>query len=99
LAGAVWTPIAYAQVDIGIGLGIKGFTGAILGGLYPASGPLIGGVLLGLFEAFTAGYVSSHYEDALIFDLLILVLLLRPRGLLGGSHGSPLLPVYRCCSP
>ncbi len=88
LAGAVWSPIAYAQVDIGIGIGIKGFTGAILGGLYTAFGPLIGGVLLGLFEAFTAGYVSSHYEDALIFALLILVLLLRPRGLLGGSAGA-----------
>jgi len=88
LAGAVWSPIAYAQVDIGIGLGIKGFTGAILGGLYTTFGPLIGGLLLGLFEAFTAGYVSSHYEDALIFALLILVLLLRPHGLLGRSRGA-----------
>ncbi len=88
LAGAVFTPIAYAQVDIGIGLGIKGFTGAILGGLYTAFGPLVGGVLLGLFEAFTAGYISSHYEDALIFALLILVLLLRPQGLLGGSYSA-----------
>ncbi len=88
LAGAVWSPIAYAQVDIGVGLGIKGFTGAILGGLHSALGPLVGGVLLGLFEAFTAGYVSSHYEDALIFALLILVLLFRPQGLLGGAYSA-----------
>ncbi len=88
LAGAVWSPIAYAQVDIGVGLGIKGFTGAILGGLHSAFGPLVGGVLLGLFEAFTAGYVSSHYEDALIFALLILALLFRPQGLLGGAHSA-----------
>jgi branched-chain amino acid transport system permease protein len=88
LAGAVWSPIAYAQVDIGVGLGIKGFTGAMLGGLHTAYGPLVGGVLLGIFEAFTAGYVSSHYEDALIFGLLILALLLRPQGLLGGSSSA-----------
>jgi branched-chain amino acid transport system permease protein len=88
LAGAVWSPIAYAQVDIGVGLGIKGFTGAMLGGLHTAGGPLVGGVLLGIFEAFTAGYVSSHYEDALIFALLILALLFRPQGLLGGSYSA-----------
>ncbi len=88
LVGAVWSPIAYAQVDIGVGLGIKGFTGAMLGGLHTAYGPLVGGVLLGIFEAFTAGYVSSHYEDALIFALLILALLLRPQGLLGGANST-----------
>jgi branched-chain amino acid transport system permease protein len=86
LAGAVWSPIAYAQVDIGVGLGIKGFTGAMLGGLHTAYGPLVGGVLLGVLESFTAGYISSHYEDALIFALLILALLLRPQGLLGGAY-------------
>jgi branched-chain amino acid transport system permease protein len=88
LAGAVWSPIAYAQVDIGVGLGIKGFTGAILGGLHTAYGPLVGGVILGIFEAFSAGYVSSHYEDALVFALLILTLLFRPQGLLGGTYSA-----------
>jgi ABC-type branched-subunit amino acid transport system permease subunit len=88
LVGAVWSPIAYAQVDIGVSLGIKGFTGAILGGMATAYGPIVGGVVLAIFEALTAGYVSSHYEDALIFGLLILALVLRPQGLLGGSYSS-----------
>lgn len=88
LVGAVWSPIAYAQVDVGVAVGIKGFTAAILGGMQTAYGPLLGGVLLALFEAFTAGYVSSHYEDAFIFSLLILALLFRPQGLLGGSYSA-----------
>ncbi len=50
LGGAVWGPISLAQVDVGIGLGLKGFTAAALGGFSTAYGPIAGGLVLGLAE-------------------------------------------------
>lgn len=84
VAGAIWSPITYAQVDIGLGVALKGFTAGILGGLFSNYGPIVGGVLLALIESFTAGYVSSFYMDTITFGLLVAVLVLRPQGLLGG---------------
>ena len=84
LAGAVWSPISYAQVDVGLGVGLKGFTAAILGGINSTFGPILGGLLLAEVESFSAGYVSSAYQDTITFGLLVLVLVLRPQGLLGG---------------
>ncbi len=83
LGGAVWAPISLAQVDIGLGLGLKGFTAAALGGFATPYGPLVGGILLGLAEGFGNGFISSAYQDAITFSLLLLVLILRPQGLLG----------------
>jgi len=83
IGGAVWSPIAFAQVDIGIGLGIKGFIAAALGGLTVAYGPIAGGLLLGLVESIGAGFLSSAYQDAITYTLLLLVLIFRPQGLLG----------------
>ncbi|HXQ52657.1 MAG TPA: ABC transporter permease [Stellaceae bacterium] len=83
LGGAVWSPISLAQVDIGVGLGLKGFTAAALGGFSTASGPIAGGLLLGLAEGFGAGFVSSAYQDAITFTLLLVVLIARPQGLFG----------------
>ena len=85
LAGAIWSPISYVQVDVGLGVGLKGFTAAILGGINSSFGPILGGVLLAEVEAFSAGYISSGYQDTITFGLLLLVLLLRPQGLLGGA--------------
>lgn len=83
LGGAVWSPISLAQVDIGVPLGLKGFTAAALGGFSTAAGPIAGGLLLGLAEGFGAGFISSAYQDAITFTLLLVVLVLRPQGLLG----------------
>ena len=83
LGGAIWAPIAFAQVDIGIALGLKGFTAAALGGFGTAFGPIAGGILFGLVESMTAGFVSSAYQDAISYGLLLLVLIVRPQGLLG----------------
>ena len=83
LGGAIWAPIAFAQVDIGIALGLKGFTAAALGGFGTAFGPIAGGILFGLVESMSAGFVSSAYQDAISYGLLLFVLIVRPQGLLG----------------
>lgn len=83
LGGAVWSPISFAQVDIGIGLGLKGFIAAALGGFATTYGPIGGGLLLGVIESLGAGFISSAYQDAITFTLLLLVLVFRPQGLLG----------------
>jgi branched-chain amino acid transport system permease protein len=68
--------------DGGVMLGLKGFVAATLGGLGNSSGAVAGGLLLGLAEALTAGYISSEYKDAIPFVLILVVLTWRPQGLL-----------------
>ena len=63
--------------------GIKAFTAAVLGGIGSIPGAMLGGVLLGLIENFGASYISSVYKDAFAFIVLIIVLIIRPSGLLG----------------
>lgn len=83
--GAIWSPIYFAQVDVGLGLGLKGFAAAVIGGIGTGWGPIAGGAVLGLFEVMVGGYVSSAWQDAIVYGLMLLVLLLRPQGLLGGK--------------
>lgn len=83
LAGVLATPITLMSFDAGVGLALKGFAGAMLGGMGSPSGALVGGLLIGLIEAMTAGYVSSDYKDAVAFVVIIVVLFGRPRGLFG----------------
>ena len=68
---------------IGFMAGLKAFTAAVLGGIGSIPGAMLGGLLLGITEALTAGYFSSEYKDVVAFTLLILVLLLKPSGILG----------------
>jgi branched-chain amino acid transport system permease protein len=70
---------------IGFIAGIKAFTAAVLGGIGSIPGAVLGAMLLGWTESFATGYVSSDYEDVFAFVLLILILILRPSGLLGRS--------------
>jgi len=88
LAGVLVTPITTLSYDVGVLLGLKGFAGAILGGFGSFPGAIVGGVLLGLLESLTAGYLSSAYKDVLAFVVLLLVLFVRPNGLLGGPAKS-----------
>ena len=83
VAGLVVSPITFIQYDTGIPLAIKGFTACIIGGLGNPIGAMIGGIMLGILEAFAAGYLSSGFKNAITFVLLLSVLLLRPTGLLG----------------
>jgi branched-chain amino acid transport system permease protein len=73
------------QINFAIGFlaGIKAFTAAVLGGIGSIPGAVLGGFVLGWTESFAAGYVSSAYEDAFAFCLLVAILVVRPSGLLG----------------
>jgi len=88
LAGIVITPITMATYDMGLMLGMKGFVAAVLGGLTSVPGALLGGILLGVLESLGAGYLSSGYKDALAFLILILILFIKPDGLLGKIGGK-----------
>ena len=68
---------------IGFIAGIKAFTAAVLGGIGSIPGAVLGALVLGFTESFGTGYVSSDYEDAFAFILLILILIFKPSGLLG----------------
>ncbi|CAL8981987.1 High-affinity branched-chain amino acid transport system permease protein LivH [Rhodoplanes serenus] len=81
--GILLTPITMTSYDVGIMLGLKGFVAAVVGGLGSGPGAVIGGLLVGVIEALTAGYVSSAYKDAVPFVLIFVILFFMPRGLLG----------------
>jgi len=85
IAGLVVSPITFIQYDSGIPFAIKGFTACIIGGLGNPIGAMLGGIILGVLEAFAAGYTSSGFKNAIAFVLLVVVLLLRPAGLLGDT--------------
>jgi branched-chain amino acid transport system permease protein len=81
--GVLVAPITYTSYDVGILLGLKGFVAATLGGLGSGAGAIVGGLILGLAEAMTAGYISSAYKDATAFVLILLILFFMPQGLFG----------------
>ena len=83
--GGVLIASHMGQVNFGIGFlaGIKAFTAAVLGGIGSIPGAVVGGLVLGIAESFTTGYLSGNYEDSLAFALLILILIFRPDGILG----------------
>jgi branched-chain amino acid transport system permease protein len=83
IAGILITPITLTSYDVGTLLALKGFAAAMLGGMGSALGAVVGGLLLGLLEAFAAGYVSSNYKDAIAFLVILAVLFAMPRGLFG----------------
>lgn len=68
---------------MGVLTGLKAFVAAVLGGIGNIRGAVLGGLLIGLAEQLTAGYLSPDYRDAITFVILIFVLILRPEGLLG----------------
>ncbi|MCX5779614.1 MAG: branched-chain amino acid ABC transporter permease [Firmicutes bacterium] len=84
-AGGVMVGIYYNAVwpYMGMMAGMKAFAAAVLGGIGSVPGAMIGGLLLGVMEIMGVAYLSSSYKDAIAFAILILVLLIRPQGLLG----------------
>jgi branched-chain amino acid transport system permease protein len=75
----------YGLINYSIGYiaGIKAFTAAVLGGIGNIPGAMLGGIILGLIESMGAAYISSEYKDAFAFIVLIMLLLIRPSGILG----------------
>ena len=63
--------------------GIKAFTAAVFGGIGSIPGAMLGGILLGIIEIFAKAYISTQVSDAIVFAVLIIVLLVKPSGLLG----------------
>jgi branched-chain amino acid transport system permease protein len=89
LAGCVISPISMTQYDMGTSLAIKGFAAAILGGLGHPTAALLGGVLVGLAEAFSVmSGLPAAYKDATAFAILLIVLFLRPHGLFGSREAE-----------
>jgi branched-chain amino acid transport system permease protein len=84
-AGVLIAPLTLGVYDMGTMLGLKGFSAAIIGGLGSLLGGVLGGLILGVAEALATGFISSGYRDAVAFLLLLLVLFLRPQGLVGGD--------------
>jgi branched-chain amino acid transport system permease protein len=83
LAGIMFTPLTFVQVQLGSLFTFKGLTAAVIGGLGSARGAFLGGLVLGLVEQEALIYVRAGYRDAIAFGVLILVLMLRPAGLMG----------------
>jgi branched-chain amino acid transport system permease protein len=83
IAGIVYAPIAVLTFDMGNLIMLKGFTAALLGGLGLPSGAFVGGIALGLIEQFGTLMISSAYKDLVSFSILLLIILIKPAGLLG----------------
>ena len=87
LAGAagVMSGLLLYPIDqyMGVFAGLKGFTAAVLGGIGSIPGAMLGGFLLGIVEAMVTGYLNPTYADFLAFLILVIVLIVRPRGIMG----------------
>jgi branched-chain amino acid transport system permease protein len=82
IGGILIAPIALMQYQKGIPLAIKGIAGAVIGGLGSIWGALLGGLIIGLAEALSAGAIASYMTDVVVFVILMLVLFIKPEGLL-----------------
>jgi len=86
IGGVLVAPITFTSYDAGVVLGVKGFAAAALGGLGSGPGAIVGGLLLGVLEALTAGYLSAAYKDVVAYLAILLVFIFLPRGLFGGQR-------------
>ena len=84
-AGGILFGLDQAKIEplMGVMVGLKAFVAAVLGGIGSIPGAAVGGIVIGVAEQLTAGYLSADYRDAITFAILIGVLLLRPQGLFG----------------
>jgi len=90
IAGIIITPIIQMDYGRGTMLAIKGFGAAVVGGLGNSVGAIFAGILIGIIEAFGAGYISSHYMDAIALFFMLIVLFVKPSGIFGSSEASKL---------
>ena len=92
----------FTSFIIGFTAGLRAFTAAVLGGIGNIPGAMVGGVLIGLIEAFGGQFIATAWTDVIIFSILVLVLVFRPAGLFR-HHGSQQVlgthPVMPPCRP
>src|SRR5436190_23500981 len=88
-AAGVMTGLVFQNIQpyMGFGAGLKAFTGAVVGGIGSISGAMLGGMIIGVAEQLTIGYLSSAFQDVIVLSVLIVFMLFRPTGILG----SPVL--------
>lgn len=82
-AGIFIAPVTMVTYNMGFMLGVKGFVAAAIGGLNSVGGAVVGGIILGILEAYSSGLISSGLKDGISILVLLFVLLLRPQGILG----------------
>lgn len=76
-------PIYFVRYDIGVYIGLKAFIAAVIGGFNQIKGALVGGLAVGLAETFSAAYLSGAYREGITMVLLIVILLVKPEGIMG----------------
>ena len=82
IGGILIAPISLIQYQKGVPLALKGIAGAVIGGLGNVWGALIGGLIIGLAESLSGGLIASYLTDVVVFVILVLVLIIKPEGLL-----------------
>ena len=82
-AGILAAPIVYVAPSMGAAVGLKGFAAAILGGLGSIPGAIAGGLVFGVLEALSAGFISSQWTKAIAFIVMVVVLMVKPSGIVG----------------
>lgn len=83
IAGVLIGPLYFVSFDMGEMVGLKAFSAAVFGGINSIPGTILGGIFIGVLENLAGGYISSAYKDLVAFVILLLMLLVRPNGLLG----------------
>jgi branched-chain amino acid transport system permease protein len=81
----VMSGLAFNEITnyIGFQAGLKAFTAAVVGGIGSIPGAMIGGIIIGLAEAFSGTYISTRYSELIVFGILVVTMLVRPTGLFG----------------
>lgn len=87
IGGILIAPLQFTSYSIASAYSVKGFLAAVVGGLGNIKGAIVGGILVGLFQAFIGTYVSSLYLDIFVLAVLLAVLFTRPKGIFGESGG------------
>lgn len=100
--GGVLVGMYFQQINpyLGLPLGLKGFAAAMVGGITSLVGAVVGGIVIGVFEALSSGFIGPEYRDLVAYGLLLVILLARPSGLfgskalrgLGGERGAGAIP-------
>ncbi|MEX2459385.1 MAG: branched-chain amino acid ABC transporter permease [Actinomycetota bacterium] len=85
IAGWLIAPVTFVTLDMGTFTGLKAFAGAVVGGIGSTRGALVGGLVVGLAESSTVLFKAQQWGNAIVFALLILILMVKPTGILGDA--------------